>query len=76
MWSPSQESLAVFSWVLIFPYSDQATAFAPPTLPQSKEHSAVCDRNVYLSPAALPKEGHHIRFSIRDKSLYCPSESF
>lgn len=29
-----------------------------------------------IIPAALPKEGHQIRFSIRDKSLYCPLECF
>lgn len=34
----SQESSAVFPWILIFHYSGQVTVFVPPTLPRSREH--------------------------------------
>lgn len=34
----SQESSAVFAWILIFHCSGQATVFLPPTLPWSREH--------------------------------------
>lgn len=33
-----QKSSAVFPWIFIFHYSDQVTAFVPPTLPQSMGH--------------------------------------
>lgn len=52
---------------------DSVCASYPPTEQGAFE---VCDRNVSLSPDALPKDGHQIRFSIRDKSLYCPLECF